>query len=84
LQNELDQLFVGAEALNAGCRGWEQWVHFNNGTAGVAFIQYGLIQSQFSCAYVAGPAEGARSAPSRPEGIHRVEWQGLPVSQVAD
>jgi hypothetical protein len=34
---------------NAGCRGWEQWVYYNNGTAGVAFIQYWLIQYNAAC-----------------------------------
>jgi hypothetical protein len=38
-----------AGSPNAGCRGWEQWVHFNNGTTGVAFIQYWLIQFNAAC-----------------------------------
>lgn len=38
-----------ATSPNAGCRGWEQWVHFNNGTTGVAFIQYWLIQFNAAC-----------------------------------
>ena len=38
-----------AGSPNAGCRGWEQWVHFNNGTAGIAFIQYWLIQYNAAC-----------------------------------
>jgi hypothetical protein len=34
---------------NAGCQGWEQWVYYNNGTAGAAFIQYWLIQYNAAC-----------------------------------
>ena len=33
-----------AGSPNAGCQGWEQWVYWNTGTAGSAFIQYWLIQ----------------------------------------
>jgi hypothetical protein len=34
---------------NVNCRAWEQWVYFNNGTAGSAFIQYWLIQYNTTC-----------------------------------
>jgi len=38
-----------AGSTNADCRGWEQFVYFNDGTAGVAFIQYWLIQYNATC-----------------------------------
>ena len=38
-----------ATSPNAGCQGWEQWVYFNNGTAGSAFIQYWLIRFNTAC-----------------------------------
>lgn len=34
---------------NAGCQGWEQWVYYNNGAAGSAFIQYWLIRYNAAC-----------------------------------
>jgi len=34
---------------NPGCQGWEQWVYFNNGTAGSAFIQYWLYKFNAAC-----------------------------------
>jgi len=34
---------------NANCRGWEQFVHFNDGNSGAAFIQYWLIQYNAAC-----------------------------------
>jgi hypothetical protein len=34
---------------NANCRGWEQFVYFTNGTSGLAFIQYWLIQYNATC-----------------------------------
>ena len=34
---------------NANCQGWEQFVYFNNGSAGVAFIQYWLIRYNKTC-----------------------------------
>jgi hypothetical protein len=34
---------------NANCQGWEQFVYFNNGAAGAAFIQYWLIQYNATC-----------------------------------
>jgi hypothetical protein len=38
-----------AGSPNPGCRGWEQWVHFNDGTSGFALIQYWLIQYNKTC-----------------------------------
>jgi len=38
-----------ATSPNAGCQGWEQWVYFNNGTAGSAFMQYWLIGYNAAC-----------------------------------
>jgi hypothetical protein len=38
-----------ATSPNPGCQGWEQWVYFNNGTAGSAYIQYWLIQFNAAC-----------------------------------
>ncbi|MGB5079950.1 MAG: hypothetical protein WBO23_04315 [Burkholderiales bacterium] len=34
---------------NANCRGWEQFVYFNDGSAGTAFIQYWLILYNATC-----------------------------------
>jgi hypothetical protein len=36
-------------STNTSCRGWEQFVYFNNGTAGTAFIQYWLIRYNTTC-----------------------------------
>jgi hypothetical protein len=38
-----------AGSPNANCKGWEQFVYFNNGSAGSAFIQYWLIQYNTTC-----------------------------------
>lgn len=38
-----------AGSPNANCRGWEQFVYFNDGTSGSAFIQYWLIQYNATC-----------------------------------
>lgn len=34
---------------NASCQGWEQFVFYNNGTAGTAFIQYWLLNYNTAC-----------------------------------
>ena len=34
---------------NANCKAWEQFVHFNNGSSGSAFIQYWLIKYNATC-----------------------------------
>ena len=34
---------------NPGCKGWEQFVYFNTGTSGSAFIQYWLIKYNAAC-----------------------------------
>jgi hypothetical protein len=38
-----------AASPNPGCRGWEQWVYYNSGSSGMAFIQYWLIQYNTTC-----------------------------------
>jgi hypothetical protein len=38
-----------AGSPNPNCKGWEQFVHFNNGSAGAAFIQYWLIKYNATC-----------------------------------
>jgi hypothetical protein len=38
-----------AASPNANCRGWEQFVFFNDGTSASAFIQYWLIQYNTTC-----------------------------------
>ncbi|WP_410812213.1 hypothetical protein [Micromonospora sp. 067-2] len=38
-----------AGSPNAGCRGWEQFVHANNGSSGLAYIQYWLLQYNAAC-----------------------------------
>ena len=38
-----------AGSPNAGCRGWEQFVYANNGSAGLVFIQYWLLQYNAAC-----------------------------------
>lgn len=38
-----------AGSPNPNCRGWEQFVHFNDGSSGSAFIQYWLIQYNTTC-----------------------------------
>lgn len=43
-----------AGSPNPGCRGWEQFVHANDGTSGSGFIQYWLLQYNAAC-----PAGGA-------------------------
>jgi hypothetical protein len=34
---------------NPNCQGWEQFVYFNNGTSGSAFIQYWLLRYNTTC-----------------------------------
>lgn len=34
---------------NPGCRGWEQFVHANDGSSGAAFIQYWLVRYNATC-----------------------------------
>lgn len=34
---------------NAGCRGWEQFVYYNDGAAGLTFIQYWLLFYNATC-----------------------------------
>src|SRR2546423_421626 len=38
-----------AGSPNAGCQGWEQFVYANDGSSGVAFIQYWLIKYNAAC-----------------------------------
>jgi hypothetical protein len=38
-----------AGSPNPGCRGWEQFVFANDGSSGVVFIQYWLIQYNAAC-----------------------------------
>lgn len=38
-----------AGSPNTGCRGWEQFVHANDGSSGSVFIQYWLIQYNTTC-----------------------------------
>jgi hypothetical protein len=38
-----------AGSPNPGCQGWEQFVYANDGSSGVAFIQYWLIQYNAPC-----------------------------------
>jgi hypothetical protein len=38
-----------ATSPNAGCKGWEQWLYFNNGSSGSAFMQYWLIRFNATC-----------------------------------
>ena len=38
-----------AGSPNPGCKGWEQFIFENNGTAGSAFIQYWLLQYNTTC-----------------------------------
>jgi len=38
-----------AGSPNTGCRGWEQFVHANDGSSGSVFIQYWLIRYNATC-----------------------------------
>lgn len=38
-----------AGSPNVGCRGWEQFVYANDGSSGVVFIQYWLLQYNATC-----------------------------------
>ena len=38
-----------AGSPNTGCRGWEQFVHANDGSSGSVFIQYWLIRYNTTC-----------------------------------
>jgi hypothetical protein len=52
---QLNTNFMTSTAACAGaanpatCQGWEQWVFYNNGSAGVVFIQYWLIGYNKAC-----------------------------------
>jgi hypothetical protein len=40
---------VCAGSPNAGCQGWQQFVYGNDGSSGIGFIQYWLIQYNTTC-----------------------------------
>jgi VWD domain-containing protein len=56
LQVNTDQFTTGActGSPNPGCKGWEQFVFFNDGSTAAAYIEYWLIRYNKSCPAGAG------------------------------
>jgi hypothetical protein len=49
LQANTNVMTSAACSASPNCRGWEQFIYFNNGSVGSAFIQYWLIQYNTAC-----------------------------------
>jgi len=63
-----------AGSPNPGCRGWEQFVFFNDGTSGDVFIQYWLLRYNANC-----PAGGGWNQFSFTGGTDIYCWRNSPT-----
>lgn len=49
LQLNTDFFVTTACSTNPSCRGWEQFIYANDGTSGLGFMQYWLVNYAFAC-----------------------------------